>query len=39
MDSGGETETQTLEFQKLEEVFEDRDGDIFDNIMSFGSVH
>ena len=38
MDSVGEVETQDLEFQKLEEVFEDRDGSIFDIVLSFGSI-
>ena len=39
MDSGGEVEKQDLEFQKLEEVFEDRDDDIFDYVLSFGPIH
>ena len=29
MEGGGEIEAQALEFQKLEEIFEDRDGDVF----------
>ena len=39
MDSGGEVEFQSLEFQKIDEVFEDGDGDIFYTIFSFGPVH
>ena len=29
MDSGGEIEDQVLEFQKIEEVFEDKDSKFF----------
>ena len=39
MDSGGETKVQALEFQKIEELFEDRDSEIFDNLLSFGSIN
>ena len=27
------------EFNKLEEIFEDRDGDVFDTVLSFGNIH
>ena len=39
MNSGGEVEVQALEFQKIDEVFKDKDGDIFDTILSFGPIH
>ena len=39
MESKGEIETQALEFKKLEEIFEDRDGDILNHILSFGPVY
>ena len=39
MDSGGKIEAQALEFQKIEEVFEDRDGEVFDTLLSFGSIN
>ena len=39
MESGWEIETENLEFQKLEDVFKDRDGGIFDTIISFGPIH
>ena len=35
MDSGGEVEAKALEFHKIDEVFEDRDGGIFDTIFFF----
>ena len=35
MDSGGEVGAQALEFQKIDELFEDRYGAIFDTIMYF----
>ena len=35
MDSGREIEAQVLEFEKIEEVFEDRDCEIFDTLFSF----
>ena len=38
MNSGGEFETQDLEFQKLDEFFEDRDGGIFSIVLYFGSI-
>ena len=39
MNSGGEVETQALKFQKLDKVFDDRDGDIFYIVLYFGSIH
>ena len=39
MDSGGEIEDQALEFQKIEDVFGDRDGEVFDTLLSFGSIN
>ena len=39
MESRGEVEAQALEFQKLEEIFEDRDGVVFDTFLSFGTIH
>ena len=39
MDSGGEIDAQTLEFQKIEEVFEDRDSEVFDTLLTFGSIN
>ena len=39
MDSGGEIEVQALEYQKIEEVFEDKDSEVFDTLLSFGSVN
>ena len=39
MDNGGEIEAQALEFQKIEEVFEDKDSDIFYTLLSFGSIN
>ena len=39
MDSGGEVEAQALEFQKIDEVLEDRDVGIFDTILSFSPIH
>ena len=38
MDSRREMEAQALEFQKIEEVFEDKDSEIFDTLLSFGSI-
>ena len=35
----GEVDTQVYEFSKLDEIFEDNDGDIFDIVLSFGMVH
>ena len=37
MDSGG-VEAQALEFQRIDEVLEDRDSRIFDTILSFGPI-
>ena len=39
MDSGGEVEAWALEFQKIDEVFEDSDCDIFYTIFYFVQVH
>ena len=39
MDSGGEIDVQSLEYQKIEEVFEDKDSEVFDTLLSFGSVN
>ena len=39
MERGGEIEAHDLEFQKLEEVFEDRDGAFFYTIFSFGPIY
>ena len=39
MDSGGEIEAQALEYQKIEEVFENRDIDIFYTLLYFCSVN
>ena len=39
MDSGGEIEAPVLEFQKIEEVFEDRDSEDFDTLLSFVSIN
>ena len=39
MDNGGEIEAQALEFQKIEEVFEDRGSEFFDTLLSFGSIN
>ena len=39
MDNKGEIEAQDLEFHKIEEVFEDRDSEIFYTIFSFGLVN
>ena len=39
MGSGGEIEAQVLEFLKIEEVFEDRDSEIFYTLLSFGPVN
>ena len=39
MDNRCEVETQVLDFQKQEEVFANRDGGIFDIIISFVIVH
>ena len=39
MDSGGEIESRVLDFQKFEEVFEDRDSEIFDTLLSFVLVN
>ena len=39
MEGKGEIETQALEFEKLEEILKERDGDVFDPIFSFGLVH
>ena len=38
MDGGGEVEVQAMEFRKIDEVLEDRDGRIFDIIWSFGPI-
>ena len=39
MDSGGEIEAQDLEYHNIEEVFEDRDSEFFDTLLSFGLVN
>ena len=39
MEGEREIETKVHEFGKLEDIFEDRDGNIFDIIISFGPVH
>ena len=39
MEGEREIETQVHEFSKLEEVFVDRDGDIFYVVLSFGLIH
>ena len=39
MEGEREVKTQVHEFGKLEEIFEDIDGDIFDTLLSFGLVH
>ena len=38
MDNVEGMEAQALEYQKIEEVFEDKDCEFFDNIMSISSV-
>ena len=37
MDSGEGVEAKALEYQKIEEVFEDKDNEIFYTLLSFGS--
>ena len=39
MDSGGEVESQSMEFQIIDEVLEYRVGGIFDTILSFSPIH
>ena len=39
MEGEREVKTQVHEFGKLEEIFEDIDGDIFDTVLSFGLFH
>ena len=39
MEGEGQVETQVRECSKLDEIFEDMDGDIFDTVLSFGPVH
>ena len=39
MDNGWEIEAYTLEFHKIEEVFKDRDGEVFDTLLSVGSIN
>ena len=39
MDSGGKIEFQYLEYHKIEEVLEDRESEVFDTLLSFGSVN
>ena len=39
MEVEGEVETQAHKFSKLDDIFEDRDGDIFDTVLSFGPMH
>ena len=39
MDSGGEIEAHVLEFQKIEEAFEDKYSEIFYNLVSFVLVN
>ena len=39
MEGEGEVETQVHEFGKLEEIFEDRYGDVFKTMLSFSPVH
>ena len=38
MDSGGEVEAQALEFHKIDEVSEYRDGEIFETISYLGPI-
>ena len=39
MDSERETEARALEFQKIEEVFEDKDSEIFNSVLPFSSIN
>ena len=39
MDSEDEVGEHALELQKIDEVFEDRDSDIFYTLLSFGPIH
>ena len=39
MDSVEGVESQALEYQKIEEVFEDKDCEVFDTLLSYGSVY
>ena len=39
MEGEGEVETHVCEFNKLDEIFEDMDGDVFGKVLSFGPVH
>ena len=39
MDSGEWVEAQALEYQKNEEVYEDKENEVFDTLLSFGLVN
>ena len=39
MEGEGEVEAHAREFNKLEEIFEDRDRDFFDRLLSFIPMH
>ena len=39
MESGGEIKAHVHEFRKLEEIFKDKDGNVFDIVLSFGPIH
>ena len=39
MDSGEGVEAQVPEYQNFEEVFEDKDSEVFDTLLSFGSFN
>ena len=39
MEGVGEIEARAHHFRKLEEIFEDRDGDVFDTVFSFFLFH
>ena len=39
MEGEGEVEVHVKKFNNLEEIFEDRDGDVSDTLLSFGPVH
>ena len=39
MGGEGEVEAHVREFNKLEEIFEDMDGDFFDTVFNFDLMH
>ena len=39
MDSGGEIEAKELEFQRIKEVFEDRNFEVFDTPLTYGFIN